>query len=193
MNAAERLFAARGVDAVSVRHITTAARVNVAAVNYYFGSKHNLISALIRRRVADMSARRAELLAELEDVAEPSLRDVVAALVMPSARLAEDGGQHYAGFIAGLVNHAEYSGLVSQSLDPSTARYLKLLARVTPDLSDGARAFRFAQAKDLINRAFSRPAGVHAWIDRHAPGSDEPLAERLIDFLTGAFREPGQG
>ncbi len=188
--AAERLFAARGVDAVSVRDITSAARAHIAALNYHFGSKRKLIAALLKRRVAQLSERRAQLLAELESAEDPSLRDVVAALVLPLAEIASDSGRHYAGFIAGLVNHAQYAGLVGRILDPITHRHLMLLARVTPELPDDVRAFRFAQAKDLINRAFSRPPGVHAWIDEHAPGADEPLTERLIDFLAGAFREP---
>jgi AcrR family transcriptional regulator len=196
LGAAERLFAARGVDAVSVRMITAAARVNVAAVNYHFGSKRRLVAALIRRRVSQLGALRVERVEKLESAAQPGLREVIAALVLPSAEIAadeRDGGRNYAAFIARLVNHSEYSGLVSQSLDPITQRHLKLLARATPWLRDDARAFRFAQAKDLINRAFSRPAGVHAWLDQHAPGAGEPLAEHLIDFLTGAFREPERG
>jgi AcrR family transcriptional regulator len=43
LDAAERLFAAHGYDAVSVREITRDAEVNVAAVHYHFGSKEAVL------------------------------------------------------------------------------------------------------------------------------------------------------
>jgi AcrR family transcriptional regulator len=39
---ARRLFADAGLEATSVRQLAREARVNIAAVNYYFGSKENL-------------------------------------------------------------------------------------------------------------------------------------------------------
>jgi len=42
LDAAQKLFAEKGLDATSVRDITTAAECNVAAVNYHFGGKENL-------------------------------------------------------------------------------------------------------------------------------------------------------
>jgi AcrR family transcriptional regulator len=50
LNEAEALFAQKGFDAVSVREITTAARCNLAAVNYHFGNKHNLYLEVFRAR-----------------------------------------------------------------------------------------------------------------------------------------------
>lgn len=48
LEAAERLFADRGLEATSVRDLAREARVNVAAVNYYFGSKENLYLEALR-------------------------------------------------------------------------------------------------------------------------------------------------
>ena len=63
IDAAERLFAERGVDAVSVREITREASANVAAVHYHFGSKSALLRAVLDRTIQPLTARRAELLA----------------------------------------------------------------------------------------------------------------------------------
>ncbi len=60
LDAAERLFAARGFAAASVRDITHAARCNVAAVNYYFGGKENLYREVFRRGLALLRDRRVE-------------------------------------------------------------------------------------------------------------------------------------
>ena len=82
---AERLFARHGLDAVSVRDITAAARVNPAAINYHFGTKRGLVVAVLARRAEQLGARRAELLEEIEREPNPSLREVVAALLIPTA------------------------------------------------------------------------------------------------------------
>jgi len=58
LDAAERLFAARGFSATSVRDITAAAECNVAAVNYHFGSKENLYREMFRRRLTAMREQR---------------------------------------------------------------------------------------------------------------------------------------
>ena len=58
VDAAERLFARKGFATTSVRDITSAAGCNVAAVNYHFGSKHNLYSEVFRRRLAAMREQR---------------------------------------------------------------------------------------------------------------------------------------
>jgi AcrR family transcriptional regulator len=190
---AERLFARDGLDAVSVRDITSAAGVNTAAINYHFGSKRGLVVAVLEQRAEQLGARRAELLAEIDATKKPTLRDVVAALVVPTAELAADrrrGGYFYVGFLAAVLDHPEYVRLVAATFDPITNRYLEALERVTPHLPPDVRAFRFAFAKDFVNRALGRPAAVHRWIDQHAPGADEPLTERLIDFLAGGFAAP---
>jgi AcrR family transcriptional regulator len=57
LDQAEALFAQKGYDAVSVREITTAARCNLAAVNYHFGSKENLYVEVFRARWAPRAMR----------------------------------------------------------------------------------------------------------------------------------------
>ena len=49
LDAAETLFAERGFSDTSLRTITAQANVNLAAVNYHFGSKDVLIQAVFKR------------------------------------------------------------------------------------------------------------------------------------------------
>src|SRR5690606_4921878 len=49
LDAAEELFAERGFSETSLRMITSKAKVNLAAVNYHFGSKNALIHAVFAR------------------------------------------------------------------------------------------------------------------------------------------------
>ena len=61
-NAAERLFALHGFQNVSVRDITAEAGVNLASVNYHFGSKDALLFEIFRRRTSELNRERARMM-----------------------------------------------------------------------------------------------------------------------------------
>lgn len=67
LDAAERLFAVQGIDAVSLRTITHEAGVNLAAVNYHFGSKEMLVTQVFMRRIGEVNRERLRLLTEYEE------------------------------------------------------------------------------------------------------------------------------
>lgn len=66
LDAAEKLFAERGIDAVSTRSILAAAGVNVSLAQYHFGGRDGLIEALLRRRFGPITEERLRRLAEVE-------------------------------------------------------------------------------------------------------------------------------
>jgi AcrR family transcriptional regulator len=193
LNAGEHLFAERGLDAVSVRDITEAAGANTAAVHYHFGSKRDLIAAILQRRASELGHRRDELLDVLQGDDEVDLRQVVDALVRPTAELAQDldGGQHYVAFLAALGGNPDLMHLVIGAYDPYTERFLDVLTRATPSLPDDVRMLRFAVGKDLINRVLGQPRGqIHEWVQQWSPGADTDIVTRLIDILVGMFEGP---
>jgi AcrR family transcriptional regulator len=104
LTAAERLFAERGLDGVSLRQINEAAGCrNVAAIHYHFGSKEALITALIERHMAGINTRRLAMLRELEHSGRVSdLQAVVEAMVWPLAEQLNDttGRNHYIQLLA---------------------------------------------------------------------------------------------
>ena len=53
VSAATRLFAAKGYDGTSIKNICEAARVNIAAINYHFGSKENLYRHILEQFAAE--------------------------------------------------------------------------------------------------------------------------------------------
>ena len=63
LQAAEQLFSERGIDAVSLREITQAADVNIAAVHYHFGSKAAVLDKIFERRARPIAEARLRLLA----------------------------------------------------------------------------------------------------------------------------------
>ena len=90
LDTAETLFAEAGPAAVTLRSIA-AAGVNVAAVNYYFGSKERLFEEMFLRRIVPLNNERLARLAACTDAADgtPMLEDIVTAYVMPALLLAE--------------------------------------------------------------------------------------------------------
>jgi AcrR family transcriptional regulator len=193
LNAAETLFAARGLDGVSVRDITELATANTAAIHYHFGSKQNLIAAILERRAGPLGRRREELLDALSNDHHADLRGVAEALVLPTAELVEqdEGGQNYVAFLAALGNHAEIMPAVIGAYDPYTDRYLAVLKAHTPHLSDDVRLLRFGILKDVVNRVLGQPHGqVRLWIAHRSPSSTGTIVDNLVDIVVGVFEAP---
>src|SRR5579875_3911838 len=91
LKAAERLFAERGFDGVSVREIATAAEVNSASVAYYFRSKEGLLSEVYRRHCEPMNEERFRLLATAcERQSPPALAEVIEAFIRPALKVTAD-------------------------------------------------------------------------------------------------------
>src|SRR5258705_12892313 len=67
LGAAEELFAQFGFAGTSLRQVTSRADVNIAAVNYHFGSKENLVNEVFRRRMDEMSEQRLVRLHEAQE------------------------------------------------------------------------------------------------------------------------------
>ena len=96
LEAAERLFAQRGVDAVSLREITRESGAkNAIALQYHFDDRAGVLQAIFDKHVPEVEARRHAMLDEYEANGAPDLRALAAALVRPlAAKLADaDGGR----------------------------------------------------------------------------------------------------
>ena len=87
LDAAEALFASSGFAGASLRSITADADANLAAVNYHFGSKDDLIQAVFARRLTPLNEERLRLLDQLEADAgdgPPDLEAIVRAFLIPA-------------------------------------------------------------------------------------------------------------
>ncbi|MCA4761811.1 TetR/AcrR family transcriptional regulator [Mycobacterium sp. SMC-2] len=103
MEVAERLFATRGIEAVTLREIQEAAgQSNTSVIRYHFGSRDGLIRALIGFRLSTLGTERQEMLARMRDEGkEADPRAVVWLLVRPLANSIE-AGQMFVPFLARL-------------------------------------------------------------------------------------------
>ncbi|MFC3095528.1 TetR/AcrR family transcriptional regulator [Alteromonas sediminis] len=81
--AAERLFAEQGFAQTSMREITTEADVNLAAINYHFGSKNNLIQAVFQRYFDQLMPDLNKVLNAVNERDDVNVEDVFGALIAP--------------------------------------------------------------------------------------------------------------
>lgn len=83
LDAAEDLFAVKGFNGTSLREITSQAEVNLAAVNYHFGSKKELIKAVMSRYMNELAPKLEKALLAECDKDTPTLIEVFSAFVQP--------------------------------------------------------------------------------------------------------------
>jgi AcrR family transcriptional regulator len=153
LTVAERLFAERGVFAVSNRQIGEAAgQGNNTAVGYHFGTKIDLIRAITAEHSRHIDQIRARLLAEHEG--STSLRDWVVVTVRPlTDHLASLGTPSwYARFAAQLMTDPALRDIMTgEALNsPATRAAAAGVAACLPSLPDDVRAERHEMIRALI-------------------------------------------
>ena len=130
LDTAETLFMEHGFEATSLRAITTAAGVNLAAVNYHFGSKEELFQTVLSRRLDPMNQERVDLLAELERNAAPdpvSCDRILTAMFIPALKLARNPQRGGTNFLRLLGRaYADPAPFIRQFL---SAQYAVMIAR----------------------------------------------------------------
>ena len=200
LDVAEEIFAEKGYSATSMRTITSRASVNLAAVNYHFGSKAQLYQAVFQRRVEPMNRRRIEMLDMLEEQAggEPlELESILRAFIEPTLKAGQNQANGGAKFIRLLGRtHAEPGPEVHDFLpllyQEVKERYRTALARTLPDLSPEELSWRVHFVIGTI--AFTL-AGTDAleMIEscRYCDPADvEGIIQRLLPFLKGGLTAP---
>jgi AcrR family transcriptional regulator len=139
LDAAEELFMQHGFEGTSMRLLTAKAGVNLAAVNYHFGSKHALIEAVFRRRLDPMNIARIAELERLEADGAPSAESIIRAFVGPSLRMIEDaksGGRNFIRLLGRTYTEPAKAirALIGQMYAPAMERYKAALERALPQM-----------------------------------------------------------
>ena len=195
LNTAERLFAERGIDAVSLRTINAEAGYSVAALHYHFGTRDGLIRALLERAQPQMLYHRDRLLAELRAAVDPPLERIVEALVTPltvglfSNRI--DGARRLR-FLARL--YFDRSPWMAGVVEEGLGIFLPLLRRALPALDESTLKRRWALASELAAHADANTQEMHAGAGgRGRLGREglERFLRELVTFIAGGLRAPG--
>jgi len=140
IDAAEQLFAERGVDNVSSVDIVRAAKQkNRSALQYHFGDKTTIIHAVLDKHSTAITEARKAMLDRLEEHNQITLRGIINALVQPIAEKLNDtnGGHHFLKINSQLMANEAYAQLRRErSLAmPQVFRFQDMLQRLLPAFS----------------------------------------------------------
>lgn len=97
LDAAEALFALKGIADAQTREITErAGQRNASALHYHFGSREGLLRAVMMRRAVEIASAMYEILDPMRSASRPTVANVVRGLVLPLGNLLEhEGGRCY--------------------------------------------------------------------------------------------------
>ena len=197
LDAAEKLFAQQGFESVSLRQITTLAKVNLAAVNYYFGSKEGLIFEVLARVVGPINERRLEMLdqAEADAKGKPVVVEyILEAIFLPVISLMNQS-DHSSQVVLKLAGRcmsetsAEMPEKMRQSFREVVDRFSSALAFALPHLSEaevfwrmhftiGAMLYALVQHETLVLLSKEKVLVDDA----------EKALEELVAFTAGGLR-----
>lgn len=195
LDAAESLFASRGFVRASVRAITQAAGANIAAVNYHFGSKSELIRAVLQRRVGPLNAERLRRLDDCE-ARDCTLEEIVDAFIGPA--LSSVRSEADRATLARLLGIAfsqpseELREILLDQFGPVIDRFVTALDRVLPGLTRQQIFWRFHFMIGALGYSVALGGLVQTYSGGLCdPADSEGVRLHLRRFLTAGFRDTG--
>lgn len=204
LDAAERLFMESGYEGTSMRMITGEAEVNLAAVNYHFGSKEALLREVFRRRLAWLNRERLQALDALESAAageplKPSA--ILEAFFGTLLRMGTDealGGMTFLRLLGRTLTEpadfirAFFAGEYAEVIE----RYKRALFRALPEVPHEEIIWRFHLMLGAMSYAIAGTdalqvvTGCEIELDNDGPEAANLLAARVMPFLLGGLRAP---
>jgi AcrR family transcriptional regulator len=203
LDAAEELFMQHGFEGASMRMLTAKAGVNLAAINYHFGSKDALVEAVFRRRLDPMNAERLSALERLEQEAGGKAlapEAIIRAFLRPSLAMIEDtrGGARTFSRLLGRAYTEPAKAirqLIGRMYAPTMERFKASFLRALPALPKdelvwrmhfmfGTLAYTLAATDTVQLIAGAKPE------DRY---DARVLEERLVAFLGAGLLAPLAG
>jgi AcrR family transcriptional regulator len=199
LRAAECLFGQHGFSDSSLRQITDEAGVNLASVNYHFGSKEELYRQVLLRCVRPLNEERLTLLTEAEQLAGDQpvpLRAIVDTLIRPPLRHAADrssGGIALVRLISrDLADPQSFMlGEMAKEFDPLIARYTHALTQALPGVPLAELAWRMQFLIGALLYMAAHQHDLEKITHGLCSGDDvDGCIRRLIDFCAAGLCVP---
>ncbi len=195
LDIAEQLFAEQGLGQTSLRAITAAAGVNLAAVHYHFGSKEALERAIFERRLKPMNEDRLRRLDALEgkNNGPVPLPDLVYAFIAPPLELSREhqhGGEYFIRLLGRTYTEPTESlqDYVRELYEQVSDRFQAAFHKTLPDMDPKELYWRLHFMVGTLAFCMSGPYTMRLIASSHL--ADEPtpmLIERLTRFLVGGL------
>lgn len=188
IDAAERLFAGRGIDNISLVDISRAAQQkNRNALQYHFGDKVGLINAVLDKHGEGIALARKQLLNALEAKHSYSLKEAVDALVTPIADKLGDanGGIAFLKINSQLMANDHYAGvrLDRVNIIPEARRLERLIGAKMPAVDKPVLKARMLLVDSMLFN------GLASYASR-SPGKNRRIfVNTLIDSITAVLSQ----
>jgi AcrR family transcriptional regulator len=188
LDEAERLFAERGLYAVSLSEIGRAAgQQNRSVIQYHFGSRERLVEAVVTRHLASANARRSELLHTLDITGRAhDLRALVEALILPPFRQMETSRSYYFRFLLrwsfGVQSSEVVTALPQHGDTPAFSEVLSRIDGLLGDVDPEVRQFRYRNAFMAVIRVL---AECETALEREGALDERFVLTASTDMVTG--------
>jgi AcrR family transcriptional regulator len=200
LDTAEVLFSRDGYRGTSLRTLTAEAGVNLAAVNYHFGSKKALLMAVFARRLDHLNRIRMQRLREIDIMARegqgtPSVQDIMRAFIAPMFLLREagEGSRSFTTLIARILNDQDPSTreIFLKYMKPVFHECYRLLCGVLPHLSRETVFWRLVFSTAAASRVMRKDDSMAMLNKAGSPLPDsEAVLSVLIPFVTAGMEAP---
>jgi len=196
LDAAELLFAAKGFHAVSVRDITGAASVDVALVNYHFGSKQQLFEAVFMRRAEVLNVERLRKLEMVLDRAypkAPSVENIIDAFTHPLLDRSNRGSAGWKAWFAIIaqVNNSKDLGslIMTRFFDPVVQSFIRALQLAMPNCDKRDLYWSYHFLSGALTLTFAETGRIDNLSQGICRATDlDSVHERLVPFISAGFR-----
>jgi AcrR family transcriptional regulator len=193
-DATERLCAEYGLEVVSVRDIARAAGVNLSAINYYYGSRTNLIVSILRTRLHELESEREQLIEALQHQECPDLRAILHAVLQPLSRWRRPGSdRRYAlMYLSRSLSAAEPELRQETAVCAKNFRaVIDLLQRALPAYSREEICWRFHFLMGIEHLNAYDADRLQVLSDGACRSDDhEETLERAVEFAVAGFLAP---
>lgn len=196
MDVAEKLFAEKGIDATSTRAIVSEAGVNLAAINYHFGSKEGLLKAVIFRIVNKINDERLSQLDSLErNNQSPAINAIIIAFLSPFAKITQEQpnrSKYIIRLMGKLASDPERFWRITKEIFTEVVmRFSAAIKRALPYLSESEVMWRFKfMLGAMIMVVAPRPLPDKLAKLEPAPDDINQAIAYVIQFVSAGFQAP---
>ena len=189
LSAAQELFARNGYANTSLRQITSSAEVNLAAVNYHFGGKEQLLFEMVGNTIRPLNAERLRRLDKLSN--EYSTEDVVRCFLEPAIDILSKENCDIP-CILGQAHREQNRALqefIADEVRPVAARFIDSIHQTLPHLdTDEILARGEFMIGSLLHVLHSQTAVARSLAPTQQRLNDNAfITEQLIKFCTAGF------
>lgn len=195
LDTAEVLFAEHGFSSTSLRMITQRAQVNLASVNYHFGSKEALLQEVFSRRLNPLVQQCCQRLLVRQAEGAVPVADAMAIFLEVAQQQAWAGGRDGGRFVrllsrAFIEPHPALQGVLPKHFAPLVLAYKTVLRAALPQLDEATLMWRLHLAFGTLFHALAGNDALQMVARCETVDADDPhmVMQQILPFLSAGMQ-----